>query len=134
RAGTERDVYATLLEQICERFALHGLDGDLDSGVAAGEGVDERADVLCDDLRRGDLDPAGLAGRVVYRATRVLGEDEDLTRERGQATAASGQRDAAAFPDEELVPELLAECGDGDGDSGLRDLELDGGGLDRPEA
>src|SRR5262249_18337862 len=109
------------------------LDGDLDSGAANRERVDERTDVLRHDVRRCDLDPAGLAGRVVDRAACLFGEAEDLTRERGEAAAAGGPRDAAALPDEELIPEFLAECADGDRDRGLGDLELGRGRFDRPE-
>jgi len=75
----------------------------------------------------------GLPRRVVDRAARLLGQAEDLARQRPRGRRpAGGQRDPAAVADEELVAELLAQRRDGDRHRRLGDLELGRRGLDGP--
>ena len=132
--GAERDVRPPVLEQVAERGAGHDLDGDLEALVAGGERLDQRRDVLGDEARRDDQHPPRGAGRVLHRAARLLGEAEDLARQRGEPPAARRQRDPAALAHEQLVPELPAQRRDGDRHRGLGDLELGGGGLHRAVA
>ena len=133
RMGAERDVRLAMLEAVGERCAGDRLDRDLEPVVARGERLDQRPDVLGDEVRGDDLQAARLAGRVVDRAARLLGQAEDLGGERRQAPTAGGQRDPPAFADEQLVAEFLAERRHRDRDRGLGDLELGGRRLDRAE-
>jgi hypothetical protein len=123
-----------MLEQLAERAARNRLDRHLEPFVARGERLDERADVLGDEARRDDLHPPRRAGRVVHRPPRLLGQPEDLARERGQAPPARRQRDPAPLAHEELVAELAAQRRDRHRHGRLGDLELRGRGLHRPVA
>ena len=78
-----------------------------------------------------DLHAARLARRLGHGAARLLGEPEDLARQRGEPPPAGGQRDAAAVAHEQLVAQLPAQRGDGHGHGRLGDLELRGRRLDR---
>ncbi len=104
--------------------AGHDLDRDLEALVARGERLDERRDVLGDEARRDDQHPPRGAGRVLHGAARLLGEAEDLARQRGEPPAARRERDPAPLAHEQLVPELPAQRRDGDRDRRLGDLEL----------
>ena len=73
------------------------LDRDLQPLVAGRERVDQRPDVLGHQARWRPP-AAGAAGRgFVHRAPRLLGQPEDLGRQRGQPPPARRQRDAAAL-------------------------------------
>jgi hypothetical protein len=110
----ERDVGVAVLEQIAERRAGHGLDLDLEPFVARGERLDQRADVVGDEARRDHLHPPRRARRVLHGAARLLGQAEDLARERGEPPAARGERDPAPLAHEQLVAQLLAQRADRD--------------------
>ena len=83
--GAEGDVGATVLEEIGERRAGTGLDLDLQPVVARREGVDQRPDVLRNQVRGHHLHLPALAGRLVHRSARLLGQAKDLAGERQPA-------------------------------------------------
>ena len=70
----------------------------------------------------------------MHRAAGLLGQAEDLARQRRQAPAARSERDAAPLADEELVAQLPAQGADRDRHGGLGHLELGGGRLHRAQA
>ena len=87
--------------------------------------------MLGDEARRDDQHPPRGAGRVLHGPARLLGQAEDLARQRREPPAARRERDPAPLAHEQLVAELPAQRGDRDGDRGLGDLELGRGGLHR---
>ena len=80
--------------------------------------------MLADDVGRHDLHAADLPRTVGHGAAGLLGEPQDLARERGEPPPAGRERDAPARAHEEVVAELPAQRADRDGDRRLGDLEL----------
>ena len=68
--------------------------------------------MLADDVGRRDLHAADLPRTVGDGAAGLLGQPEDLARERGEPPPAGRQRDAPARTHEEVVAELLAQRAD----------------------
>jgi hypothetical protein len=129
RVRTERDVGPAVLQQVGEGAARGGLDRHLKPLVAGAERVDQRADVLGDRTRRGDLHPPRLARGIGHGTARLLGQPEDLGGQGGEPPPARSECDPPTLTDEQLVAELPAQRGHRDRDRGLGHLELRRGGL-----
>ena len=133
RRRPEHDVGAAVLEQLRRRRAGDGFDRDLEPGIPRREGVDHRPDMLGDDVRHRHLHQPRAAGAVVHGPARLLGERQDLRRQRRQPAAAGGQPDRPSVTDEQLVAELLAQRRDRNRHGGFGHAQLGGGRLDRPQ-
>ena len=133
RMRAERDVRLPMLQAVGERHAGDRFDRDLKPVVARAERLDQRSDVLGDEVRGDDLQAARLTGRVVDRAAGLFGQAKDLGRQCRQPPSAGRQRDSPALADEQLIAEFLAERRHRDRDRRLGHLELGRRRLDRTE-
>ena len=77
-------------------------------GVARGESLDQRPDVLGHDARRVNPDMARLTWRILDRSPGLFRQAQDLAGERREPAPARSQCNPAPVAHEQLVAKLLA--------------------------